>query len=104
LTLRANKDQNGIFKTHSKIIIIEQSSIPPFSLNSQEKRSLLLIFLLYLIEGLTIGFFLGSLPILLAERGVEYSQLGVLSFARLFLSTKPFFAPFVDTVPMFDFL
>ncbi len=49
-------------------------------------------------QGMTIGFYVGSLPIFLAERGVAYSELGLLTSARLVLSLKPIFAPFIDSV------
>ena len=54
-----------------------------------------LIFL-YMIQGITLSFFVGTLPVFLVEKGVLLSEIAVLYMLSIPFSLKLLFAPFLD--------
>jgi MFS transporter, PAT family, solute carrier family 33 (acetyl-CoA transportor), member 1 len=67
------------------------------SIPYSEKISLLLLFVLYTLQGLPMGLCM-SLPVILKERGASYNTLTMISIASLPFSLKLLWAPLVDTV------
>jgi len=52
--------------------------------------------ILYMIQGIPLGFFKLSISSILVEKGVHYKDLGLLSLVSLPYSLKFFFAPILD--------
>lgn len=72
------------------------SSSPPLPMTPSEKRSIIILILLYFIQGIPIGLFDSSIPLIFIENGVDYKALGLLSFVTYPFSLKLFFAPVED--------
>lgn len=68
-----------------------------FDLPQQDKRSFLLLVLLYFLQGIPMGLATGSVPFLLKNH-MSYSDLGIFSLASYPYSLKLFWSPFVDAV------
>jgi len=64
--------------------------------NFQDKKGIVILTILYFIQGLPIGLVGSTIPFLLMEKGVNYKELALLSFAFYPFSFKIFFAPFED--------
>ncbi len=61
-------------------------------------RSLLLLGILYVNQGLPYGFFLQTLPVLMRQEGAGAKEIGALTFLALPWVLKILWAPFVDRI------
>ncbi|MCJ1420766.1 hypothetical protein MMC32_007125 [Xylographa parallela] len=68
-----------------------------FDLPPQDRRSFLLLVLLYFLQGIPMGLAGGSVPFLL-KKNLSYSQIGVFSLASYPYSLKLLWSPIVDAV------
>ncbi|EIW65052.1 MFS general substrate transporter [Trametes versicolor FP-101664 SS1] len=66
----------------------------PFS--SRDKRAIVLLIILYLIQGFPLGLALGSIPFILREH-LSYSEIAVFSLAGYPYSLKLLWSPIVDS-------
>ncbi|KAH9921404.1 MFS general substrate transporter [Fomitopsis serialis] len=66
-------------------------------MSTRDRRAIILLIILYLIQGFPLGLALGSLPFLLREH-LSYSQLATFSLASYPYSLKLFWSPIVDAV------
>jgi MFS transporter, PAT family, solute carrier family 33 (acetyl-CoA transportor), member 1 len=62
-----------------------------------DKRSILLLLILYTLQGIPMGL-CGSIPIILRENGVTYENLSIFSLVSLPFSLKLLWAPLVDSI------
>lgn len=69
---------------------------PKSPLTSSDKLGVLILLVLYFIQGIPLGFFDATIPFLLIDKGAEFSALGLLSFFSYPFSMKILFAPFED--------
>ncbi|KAI8983349.1 MFS general substrate transporter [Trametes punicea] len=67
----------------------------PFS--SRDKHAIVLLIILYLIQGFPLGLALGSVPFILREH-LSYSELAVFSLAGYPYSLKLLWSPIVDSM------
>ncbi|KAI0762568.1 MFS general substrate transporter [Fomes fomentarius] len=67
----------------------------PFS--ARDKQAIVLLIILYLIQGFPLGLALGSIPFILREH-LSYSELAVFSLAGYPYSLKLFWSPIVDSI------
>ncbi|KAI0078492.1 MFS general substrate transporter [Panus rudis PR-1116 ss-1] len=65
-------------------------------ISAKDKRAILLLVILYLIQGFPLGLALGSIPFLLREH-LSYSQLAIFSLASYPYSLKLLWSPVVDS-------
>lgn len=65
--------------------------------NIQDRRSIALLLLLYILQGIPLGL-TGSIPLILQSRHVAYKDQAVFSFAFWPFSVKLLWAPIVDSV------
>ncbi|KAI0294849.1 acetyl-coenzyme A transporter 1-domain-containing protein [Multifurca ochricompacta] len=70
---------------------------PKAPLSLEDKRALVLLCILYLIQGVPIGLALGSIPFILREH-LSYSQLGTFALSGYPYSLKLLWSPIVDAV------
>ncbi|GAB4813183.1 hypothetical protein N2152v2_000229 [Parachlorella kessleri] len=63
----------------------------------EEWRSVALLVLLYMIQGVPLGLSMGSMPFLMQSR-VSYTQIGIFSLASYPYSFKLLWSPIVDSV------
>ena len=71
-----------------------QSSLP---LTGKDYRSLIIIGLLSMVQGTSLGFCMHSMLVILAEKGIPYASVGVLYIAKSPSSFKFLFAPILDS-------
>ncbi|MBW0544424.1 hypothetical protein O181_084139 [Austropuccinia psidii MF-1] len=84
---------------NSKKLFQIQDSIPSTSLNQmslKDKQAIILLVILYWLQGIPLGLALGSVPFLLASR-LSYSQIGLFSLASYPYSLKLLWSPIVDS-------
>jgi len=62
-------------------------------MNRLDKFGILVLTVLYFIQGIPIGIAGTTIPLVLTEQGVSYKDLAMLSFALYPFSFKIFFAP-----------
>jgi hypothetical protein len=74
---------------------LEAKHRAPFSL--EDKRAMVLLCVLYLIQGVPLGLALGSIPFILREH-LSYSQLATFALSSYPYSLKLFWSPIVDAV------
>ncbi|KAH9927460.1 MFS general substrate transporter [Epithele typhae] len=67
------------------------------SMSARDKQAMVLLTILYLIQGFPLGLALGSIPFILREH-LSYSELAVFSLAGYPYSLKLFWSPIVDSV------
>ncbi|KAL4477488.1 hypothetical protein ABPG74_002638 [Tetrahymena malaccensis] len=75
---------------------VEQHEKKPQPLTSKEKKGILLLLVLYTIQGFPIGFFGGAVQLLLTEAGISMTQLAELSVVLYPFTFKFLLAPFQD--------
>lgn len=61
----------------------------------QELHKIVLLVILYSFQGLPIGFFLSTIPILF-KKDLTYSEVGIIMSCSLPYSIKVFWSPFVE--------
>ncbi|KAF8061016.1 acetyl-coenzyme A transporter 1-domain-containing protein [Lyophyllum atratum] len=66
-------------------------------IGAKDKRNMVLLCILYLIQGVPLGLALGSVPFILREH-LSYSQLATFSLASYPYSLKLLWSPIVDSV------
>ncbi|KAI0344059.1 MFS general substrate transporter [Trametopsis cervina] len=66
-------------------------------MSAKDKRAIVLLIILYLIQGFPLGLALGSIPFLLKEH-LSYSQIAVFSLASYPYSLKLLWSPIVDSL------
>jgi PAT family acetyl-CoA transporter-like MFS transporter 1 len=64
---------------------------------SQDRSSIALLLLLYVLQGIPLGL-AGSIPLILQSRNVAYKDQAIFSFAFWPFSVKLLWAPIVDSV------
>ncbi|KAJ7124789.1 acetyl-coenzyme A transporter 1-domain-containing protein [Mycena crocata] len=79
------------------IDVEEQLGHPTHSLSSEDKRAMVLLCVLYLIQGVPLGLALGSIPFILREH-LSYSQLATFALSGYPYSLKLLWSPIVDSV------
>jgi PAT family acetyl-CoA transporter-like MFS transporter 1 len=62
----------------------------------QDRYSIFLLLVLYLLQGVPMGL-CGSIPLILKEKGVSYESLSLFSLVTIPFSMKILWAPFVDS-------
>ncbi|EAR87251.1 acetyl-coenzyme A transporter 1 (macronuclear) [Tetrahymena thermophila SB210] len=75
---------------------VDQHEKKPQPLTSKEKKGILLLLILYTIQGFPIGFFGGAVQLLLTEAGISMTKLAELSVVLYPFTFKFLFAPFQD--------
>ncbi|KAF7367312.1 GYF domain-containing protein [Mycena sanguinolenta] len=75
----------------------EQPLHEKHSLSSEDKRAMVLLCVLYLIQGVPLGLALGSIPFILREH-LSYSQLATFALSGYPYSLKLLWSPIVDSV------
>ncbi|KAJ7693586.1 acetyl-coenzyme A transporter 1-domain-containing protein [Mycena rosella] len=75
----------------------EQSGHSTHSLSNEDKRAMVLLCVLYLIQGVPLGLALGSIPFILREH-LSYSQLATFALSGYPYSLKLLWSPIVDSV------
>lgn len=86
-----NKNNNNNNNSTSKSPVNQQQQ------GSSDMGAILILFILYWLQGTIFGFFTFTLPIIWAEKGVSLSDLAPLTFTYYPYTFKILFAPFVDT-------
>ncbi|KAA1102188.1 hypothetical protein PGT21_036622 [Puccinia graminis f. sp. tritici] len=66
------------------------------ALSSKDKRAMVLLVVLYMLQGIPVGLAFGSIPFLLRAR-LSYSQIGLFSLASYPYSLKLLWSPIVDS-------
>nr|VWO97734.1 N/A [Ganoderma boninense] len=66
-------------------------------ISARDKQAIVLLIILYLIQGFPLGLALGSVPFILREH-LSYSELAVFSLSGYPYSLKLFWSPIVDSV------
>ena len=62
-----------------------------------DKAHILVLFFLYVLQGIPLGLS-KSIPLVLQERGVDYTEQSIFSFAKYPFSMKILWAPIVDAL------
>ncbi|KAH9947960.1 MFS general substrate transporter [Amylocystis lapponica] len=65
-------------------------------MSSRDKKAMVLLIILYLIQGFPLGLALGSIPFILREH-LSYSQLAIFSLSSYPYSLKLLWSPIVDS-------
>ena len=65
-------------------------------LNREEKKNLLILYILYTIKGLQIGLFASTFIIYLTEKGASFKDLSEMSIMTYPFAFKIFTAPILD--------
>lgn len=68
-----------------------------FEMNWEDRNSVLLLLLLYTLQGIPIGLS-GSIPVIMRENGASYQSLSLFSLVSLPFSLKLLWAPLVDSL------
>lgn len=76
----------------------KNESLPqtPAVRTKEDTKNIVLILLLYVLQGIPYGLLMG-LPLILSSRKVSYADQGTLSFASWPYALKILWAPFVDS-------
>jgi hypothetical protein len=65
-------------------------------MNWNDWKGLITLTCLYYYQGLALGFPMGGIQIILAERHVPYALIGLMTFTPIPFSFKSLWAPFLD--------
>ncbi|RXW17422.1 hypothetical protein EST38_g8445 [Candolleomyces aberdarensis] len=76
---------------------VEHESHAKKPISAKDKRSMVLLCVLYLIQGVPLGLALGSVPFLLKEH-LSYSQLATFALSSYPYSLKLLWSPIVDSL------
>lgn len=90
-----NEIEISSLNSQNNISLIQRPEKPP-QITNEEKWGILLLHVLYFVQGLPIGFFSVALIFLLTEAGATFSEIGILSFSLYPFSLKILFAPIED--------
>ncbi|EGG07261.1 uncharacterized protein MELLADRAFT_35703 [Melampsora larici-populina 98AG31] len=86
--------QNGL-GSESGLVTPNSSSISTLTL--KDKKAMVLLVILYMLQGIPVGLAFGSIPFLLRAR-LSYSQIGLFSLASYPYSLKLLWSPIVDSI------
>ncbi|KAK4049362.1 hypothetical protein OIO90_005491 [Microbotryomycetes sp. JL221] len=70
---------------------------PPAQLSARDKKALVLLIALYLLQGVPVGLAFGSIPFLLRSK-LSYSQIGIFTLCTYPYSLKLLWSPIVDSI------
>lgn len=73
------------------------SPLSSSSLTLKDKKAMVLLVVLYMLQGIPVGLAFGSIPFLLRAR-LSYSQIGLFSLASYPYSLKLLWSPIVDSI------
>lgn len=71
--------------------------IPSTGLTDKDKRAMVLLVALYLLQGIPVGLAFGSIPYLLRSK-LSYSQIGIFTLCTYPYSLKLLWSPIVDSI------
>ena len=93
-----SNNSNTPFKRESPSLIRNQDplSVPP-GLSDRDKRAMVLLVALYLLQGIPVGLAFGSIPYLLRSK-LSYSQIGIFTLCTYPYSLKLLWSPVVDSI------
>ncbi|KAF9473190.1 hypothetical protein BDN70DRAFT_405806 [Pholiota conissans] len=77
--------------------ILEMEDMSKRPISPKDKRNMVLLCVLYLLQGIPLGLALGSVPFLLKEH-LSYSQLGTFALSSYPYSLKLLWSPIVDSL------
>ncbi|KAM0790397.1 hypothetical protein ACM66B_003279 [Microbotryomycetes sp. NB124-2] len=75
----------------------DDAPVPPGQLSRKDKKALVLLIALYLLQGVPVGLAFGSIPFLLRSK-LSYSQIGIFTLCTYPYSLKLLWSPIVDSV------
>lgn len=75
----------------------DKDDIPRAGLTERDKRAMVLLVALYLLQGLPVGLAFGSIPYLLRSK-LSYSQIGIFTLCTYPYSLKLLWSPVVDSL------
>ncbi|KDR85273.1 hypothetical protein GALMADRAFT_52530 [Galerina marginata CBS 339.88] len=78
-------------------ILSEADDVSKRPISAKDKRGMVLLCVLYLLQGIPLGLALGSVPFLLKEH-LSYSQLATFALSSYPYSLKLLWSPIVDSV------
>jgi len=87
-------------KDHPEDILLitnSQMSTDHTKFTKEDKIGLFMLTILFMSQGMSLGFFTDAIPILLAANGASYTHIGLYSFCIFPFSFKLFFAPILDS-------
>ncbi|KAG0144252.1 hypothetical protein CROQUDRAFT_47545 [Cronartium quercuum f. sp. fusiforme G11] len=92
------KKPSKLDQTKKELTHSQPSSPVPGSttLTLKDKKAMVLLVVLYMLQGIPVGLAFGSIPFLLRAR-LSYSQIGLFSLASYPYSLKLFWSPIVDS-------
>ncbi|PLW54182.1 hypothetical protein PCANC_04560 [Puccinia coronata f. sp. avenae] len=83
-------------KRDGKLSETHPSSNSLASLSAKDQRAMVLLVVLYMLQGIPVGLAFGSIPFLLRAR-LSYTQIGLFSLASYPYSLKLLWSPIVDS-------
>jgi PAT family acetyl-CoA transporter-like MFS transporter 1 len=94
-------DETDVLELQEQGKVVPKSPAPlaagkSSGLSREDKRAMILLVALYLLQGIPVGLAFGSIPYLLRAR-LSYSQIGVFSLASYPYSLKLLWSPVVDS-------
>jgi PAT family acetyl-CoA transporter-like MFS transporter 1 len=89
-----SSEEGGMLR--STQLAFEKPATEISGLSREDKRAMVLLVALYLLQGIPVGLAFGSIPYLLRAR-LSYSQIGVFSLASYPYSLKLLWSPVVDS-------
>lgn len=92
----------GISSAHEKGKLkldgdIQDEDVPSPGLTEKDKRAMVLLVALYLLQGIPVGLAFGSIPYLLRSK-LSYSQIGIFTLCTYPYSLKLLWSPVVDSI------
>ncbi|KIO02317.1 hypothetical protein M404DRAFT_16043 [Pisolithus tinctorius Marx 270] len=75
----------------------ELATMKSKTISAKDRRAMVLLIILYLIQGVPLGLALGSIPFILRDH-LSYSQLGVFALSNYPYSLKLLWSPLVDSI------
>lgn len=99
----ASHASNGISSAHEKGKLkldgdaVDEGEVPSAGLTDKDKRAMVLLVALYLLQGIPVGLAFGSIPYLLRSK-LSYSQIGIFTLCTYPYSLKLLWSPVVDSI------
>ena len=87
----------NIKKHGDSLLNTADSSSPTAGLTDRDKRAMVLLVALYLLQGIPVGLAFGSIPYLLRSK-LSYSQIGIFTLCTYPYSLKLLWSPVVDSI------
>lgn len=73
------------------------ADVPSQGLTERDKRAMVLLVALYLLQGIPVGLAFGSIPYILRSK-LSYSQIGIFTLCTYPYSLKLLWSPIVDSI------